>query len=53
MRGRQLPQVDPHAASMGCPQLGQACSSILADVAAMEALPSSAGDSFPALLQAR
>jgi hypothetical protein len=24
--GRQLPQVDPHAASMGCPQLGQGCS---------------------------
>jgi hypothetical protein len=28
MRGRQLPQVDPQAESIVCPQLGHACSSI-------------------------
>jgi hypothetical protein len=37
MRGRQLPHVDPQAASMGWPQLGQGCSSVLAG-AAMDAL---------------
>jgi len=38
---------------MGCPQLGQACSSILADDATMDALPSSGEDEPLALLQPR
>jgi hypothetical protein len=36
MAGRQFPQVEPHDASMGCPQLGQNCSTapgITADAA--------------------
>jgi len=28
MRGRQLPQVAPHEANMGCPQFGQKTSSV-------------------------
>jgi hypothetical protein len=51
MRGRQFPQVDPQAASIGCPQLGQACSSIRAG--AMEARTSSGAGVPVALLHDR
>jgi hypothetical protein len=43
MRGRQLPQVDPQAESMGWPQLGQGRSSVLAG-AARDALEESLAD---------
>ena len=43
MRGRQLPHVEPHAASMGCPQLGHGCSSVRAG-GAIDARKSSGGE---------
>jgi hypothetical protein len=52
MRGRQLPQVEPQAASMGWPQFGQACSSIRTG-ADIDALISSGVGAPSSRLQAR
>src|SRR5450631_2632219 len=51
MRGRQLPQVEPQAASMGWPQLGQGCSSVRAG-GAVETRTSSGEDVSSTLRQA-
>jgi hypothetical protein len=53
IRGRQLPHVEPQAASMGCPQLGHDCSSIRAGAVIMTPLISSGVEVLPALLHPR
>ena len=51
MRGRQLPHVEPQAANIGCPQLGQGCSSICEE-GGIEPRRSSGMEDSSTLLQA-